>query len=301
MNLRAHFRELTKVAGMAPPSPSKPIPINAVAPSGPRVPTNGLGTLGRPKLAEMNTFALPPAPSPQSQRLGAQVAPPPASKVPPPPNTVIRPVAGAVANQEHATSAVTLPPRSMPAPAAAPASTPPASGVFPRAQPVGTVQAPVTAQTGRAYAQQRAAMAGPKDMRHWAGKVAEADPGHGQPGHDHAASVSKLKAIMLQKHPHLLGSSVKKASVGDMLRSAGTNLVKHEDAHEIAGLASLALPSIDNIQARLRGGDEENDKHILPEYAHDAMEIGGLGYLAAPLIAKKGLGRAAVQAIEAQH
>lgn len=78
-----------------------------------------------------------------------------------------------------------------------------------------------------------------------------------------------------------------------LLRDMAKHLHKNEDMHEIAGLASLALPSVDSLQARLRtrDGESSSKKQFLPGAAHDAMEIGGLGYLAAPIVAKKALGK----------
>lgn len=121
-------------------------------------------------------------------------------------------------------------------------------------------------------------------------------------------SVEKLRQVMMEKHPHLL---VKKPApqakhafaVGDIARhgsdlAAGArdlggkalhHLHKYEDAHEVAGLAALAAPSVDNLQAKARGSTKENDKHLMSSGTHDAMEVGGLGYLAAPLIAKRKL------------
>jgi len=78
-----------------------------------------------------------------------------------------------------------------------------------------------------------------------------------------------------------------------MLRRIGENLVRHEDAHEIAGLGTLAIPSLDYAQARLRSaaaGDKSPDavkkRRIMGSDAAEAAEVGGLGYLAAPLVAK---------------
>ena len=48
------------------------------------------------------------------------------------------------------------------------------------------------------------------------------------------------------------------------------------NAVNLASLGALAIPGIDKIQARLRGGD---DKRLLSEKAHEALEVGGLGGL----------------------
>lgn len=323
MGLQAFLDELTKIAS-APPSPSRPIPINAVAPKGPSVPNPG-GLPKQPvqaglpmKLAAANGLAtiLPGATAkakqigsgffPKQKAVGHGVIPQEGVALamfgggnkgsslpskPPPASARVTPATGPTTNTipspAQSVGGFTIPaPGRMPKIAfVAPGGAPPVSAASP-------APAPITPSSGRAYAAMRGVLAGPKKPPMQM-KVGE-DAGHGQPGHDHKASVEKLRAVMKEKHPHLLE---KKADLRSTLTSAGKHLVKHEDAHEIAGLASLALPSIDNMQARLRGGDEHSRKQLLPEMAHDAMEVGGLGYLAAPMIAKKGLGKAAVQAM----
>lgn len=269
MRLHAFLNELTKIADAGSPSPSKPIPINAVAPRGPSIPHPGGLKL---KLAFASNAMVPPA-SPAATAAGGALNLPRPSKLP---GQTLNPVANAVPNHPSATNAATMPP-------------PPQSGIFPTAAR-GVVQSPgpVTANSGRAYAASRAALAAPKRPGIMM-KVGE-DPGHGLPGHDHKASVEKLRAAMKEKHPHLLAKTADMASMMGTIKntagSVGKHLIQHEDAHEIAGLGALAVPSIDSLQARLRGGNEENSKQILPESVHDAMEIGGLGYLAAPMIAK---------------
>lgn len=63
--------------------------------------------------------------------------------------------------------------------------------------------------------------------------------------------------------------------------------------NEIAGLGVLAVPGLDTLQASVRArlaGDKGHDavekRHLLGEGAHAALDVGGLGMLAAPAIAK---------------
>jgi hypothetical protein len=65
------------------------------------------------------------------------------------------------------------------------------------------------------------------------------------------------------------------------------------DAAELAGLGILALPSLDNLQARARAHFAKDKaphaverRQFLGEPAHDIMEVGGLGVLAAPYAKK---------------
>ena len=59
-----------------------------------------------------------------------------------------------------------------------------------------------------------------------------------------------------------------------------------EQAADIAGLGVLAVPSIDTLQAKLRGGKDWEKKKFIGEGGHAAMELGGLGVLAADSIHK---------------
>ena len=74
---------------------------------------------------------------------------------------------------------------------------------------------------------------------------------------------------------------------------------RYEDPIEVGGLGLLAAPNIDNMIARHRARsaglagehghvpDEAVDKYrLIKEKYHDPLEAGGLGILAAPLIAK---------------
>jgi len=329
MNLRAFLEELTKIADGAPPSPSKPTPINAVPPGGPRVPnpgglpkkppvpnamfsafmggankakTNPFATMLAKKLAAIGARTMLPSSSPLALAGGRQRLPAAARSV-----TPITEAGASAVRARHAQRGFMAPGSvpSHPPPSAsgtysvAPPShrvTPPTSAVSPTIPAPNATHTPTTPAPASNRASTQVTVAPPARLP----KFAEvANPPHGHPKHIHAKSVERLRAAMALKHPHLLAGPEKKASVGDMLRSAGKNLVKHEDTHEIAGLGMLALPSLDNVQARFRGGDENNDKHLLPGVAHDAMEIGGLTYLAAPMIAKKGLGPKAVRALGA--
>lgn len=83
--------------------------------------------------------------------------------------------------------------------------------------------------------------------------------------------------------------------------SAALKAIHHaEDPIEVAGLGALAAPNIDNMIARRRAlkaglgdthghvSDESMDKYrVIKEKYHDPIEAGGLGVLAAPLIAKR--------------
>lgn len=75
------------------------------------------------------------------------------------------------------------------------------------------------------------------------------------------------------------------------------HLHSNEGLHEIGGLGVLAIPGLDTIQAHLRAraeGDTSPEaiekKQLLGEGTHSALDVGGLGYLMAPVAAKKALG-----------
>lgn len=99
--------------------------------------------------------------------------------------------------------------------------------------------------------------------------------------------------------PELRALAEKKAgalnAVGGGLRRLGEGLHKHEDAVEMAGLGALAVPGLDSIQARLRAGrgaseHQQAQKRLFGETTHAGVDVGGLGVLAAPIVAKKLLG-----------
>lgn len=112
-----------------------------------------------------------------------------------------------------------------------------------------------------------------------------------------------------RKYPHLVAKSArpelqalaeKKAgvltSVGSGLRRFGEGLHKHEDAIELAGLGALAVPGLDTMQAHVRAGAGASEhqvaqKRLLSENTHAGADVGGLGVLAAPIIAGKLLGK----------
>lgn len=119
-----------------------------------------------------------------------------------------------------------------------------------------------------------------------------------------AADVSEGKDEVLKdiakKFPALVKKEPeeKSASVVGAAKELGTkalkHLEKHEAIHEVAGLGALAVPSIDTLQAKLRArlaGDKSEHgaekRKLMGEGAHAATEIGGLGYLAAPVVAKR--------------
>ncbi len=77
-------------------------------------------------------------------------------------------------------------------------------------------------------------------------------------------------------------------------------LEKHENPIEVAGLAYLAAPNVDNMQAKARArmagagdGDGHVSEHDMDKYRlikekhHDLVEATGLGSLAAPLVARR--------------
>lgn len=80
--------------------------------------------------------------------------------------------------------------------------------------------------------------------------------------------------------------------------SVGTFLGKHEDALDVAGLAGLAVPNVDSIQARYRARkalgvtskdvpeDEVEKRRLIPGRFHAAVELAGLGTLSGHSIAK---------------
>lgn len=89
--------------------------------------------------------------------------------------------------------------------------------------------------------------------------------------------------------------------------AAMTSLAKgHKPAHlagggskftniaNLAGLGALAIPTIDKIQARIRAGKagvSPEEKMLLGEGAHKALELGGYGALAAPILRQgRGMG-----------
>lgn len=91
-----------------------------------------------------------------------------------------------------------------------------------------------------------------------------------------------------------------------------TKLLHHtshlEDPIEVAGLAALAAPAIDNLQARHRArkaGLADADGHVsehdmdkfrgMSEGAHEAIDVGGLGVLAAPSLSKMILNRKGIK------
>lgn len=117
-----------------------------------------------------------------------------------------------------------------------------------------------------------------------------------------------LARDVAKKYPHLAPKSSspeprppaeKKAgvlgAVGGGLRRFGQQLHAHEDEIELAGLGALAVPGVDSLQARFRAGagaskEEVAQKRLMSGDVHSAVDVGGLGVLAAPIVAKKLLG-----------
>jgi hypothetical protein len=89
------------------------------------------------------------------------------------------------------------------------------------------------------------------------------------------------------------------ATVKGGLRGAAEHLHHHEDAYELGGLGVLGAIGGDRLQAHGRAhaagqtGEHNIEKRQLlgGETGHAALDTAGLGLLAAPLVAKKLLGR----------
>lgn len=113
---------------------------------------------------------------------------------------------------------------------------------------------------------------------------------------DRRAEVGTLKNYLSERQ--------KEAAFIDTIKQQGgkalAGLHHLENPIEVAGLASLAAAPVDNMVARhraIRAGLGDGDNHVsehdmdkyrvIKERHHDAIEAGGLGVLAAPLIAKR--------------
>jgi len=80
------------------------------------------------------------------------------------------------------------------------------------------------------------------------------------------------------------------------LRQVGEHLHHHEDAYELGGLGVLGAIGADRLQAHARAGAGATNhaiekRQMLGESGHAALDTAGLGMLAAPLAAKKLLGK----------
>lgn len=94
-------------------------------------------------------------------------------------------------------------------------------------------------------------------------------------------------------------SAVKdKVKESGALREISDKALEHlhhnEGLHDVLGLGVLAAPALDKLQASARahlakdkGHDATEKRQLMGEGAHAGLEVGGLGYLAAPVIAKK--------------
>lgn len=106
-----------------------------------------------------------------------------------------------------------------------------------------------------------------------------------------------------KKYPQLLkptAEAEKKAgflgSVGNKAKGLARHLEHHEDAYELGGLGVLGAIGVDRLQAHARAGAGANNhaiekKQLLGESGHAALDTAGLATLAAPIVAKKFLGR----------
>lgn len=125
-------------------------------------------------------------------------------------------------------------------------------------------------------------------------------------GHDKAEQKGDVYQDVARKYPQLApknaahGLAEKKAgfmgAVKGGLRAAGEHLHHHEDAYELGGLGVLGAIGADRLQAHARAGAGASNhdiekKQLLGESGHAAVDTAGLGMLAAPLAAKKLLGR----------
>lgn len=82
------------------------------------------------------------------------------------------------------------------------------------------------------------------------------------------------------------------------LHNVAEHLHKHEDAYELGGLGVLGAIGADRLQAHARAHkqglyDEKSIEHhqALGETGHAVLDTAGLGMLAAPIVAKKMLGK----------
>lgn len=313
MNLRAFLDELVKIADAGPPAPSKPTPINATAPKGPSVPTNGIKLPALPaaarggmavnaiklamKLAAIGARTMLPGSSAgamrQVQTAVRDVRPlAPIKNVPNeaavaarfnPPTRPPPAQSGSFSMAPRSVVTPTTSPTSntIPAPAAAssaPTQLPPA--------PTGSGMRPAPVPTTPSTGQQLAPTLPPPSRLP---KFAEANPPHGAPGHDHQAAVEKLRAAIKDKHPHLVE---KKSSVAEFVgkqlgpkSAVGKHMVNNSHAYDLGGLGILALPAADHLveQAEESSKGNEVDKR---EVARSGLELAGLGTLAAPTAVK---------------
>lgn len=93
----------------------------------------------------------------------------------------------------------------------------------------------------------------------------------------------------LKKKASALPTTTLLSFADELAKIAGDN--RAANAIELGGLGVLAVPSLDGLQARARArldGDKSKKgiegRRLLPEGAHDAMEVAGLGTLAAPYV-----------------
>lgn len=121
-------------------------------------------------------------------------------------------------------------------------------------------------------------------------------------------AASDVYQDVAKKYPHLVPKSNpsepsekkdKTAGLGDLkskLRAVGEHLHHHEDAYELGGLGVLGAIGADRLQAHARAGAGAGNhaiekKQMLGETGHAALDTAGLGMLAAPIAAKKLLGK----------
>lgn len=104
-------------------------------------------------------------------------------------------------------------------------------------------------------------------------------------------SAAKLPATF--QAPQVQGAA-QMGKMGGALQRIGQHLHDKEGLHEVLGLGTLAVPGLDTIQAHTRaalsgekGPKAVEKRRMLSEPVHSALDVGGLGYLAAPTLAKK--------------
>lgn len=90
--------------------------------------------------------------------------------------------------------------------------------------------------------------------------------------------------------PRLMSAARALPGAAKTIATGATEAGMHKN--EIAGLGVLAVPGLDTLQATARArfaGDKGHDavekRHLLGEGAHAALDVGGLGMLAAPAVA----------------
>lgn len=105
------------------------------------------------------------------------------------------------------------------------------------------------------------------------------DPNSSVMGGETGRTGTDLASLALMAAPSAAAlHQLRKGAPGAGLAGGGS---KGINALNLASLAALMAPGADKLQARLRGGD---DKRLLSDRAHEALEVGGLGGLSAGVL-----------------